>query len=1051
MFKHITFFIFTIIVFTIFSIVSVKADWVGSCSSCFTSCQYTVMTTTRDCCGNNFWQGGSCCDPTTDRNCTSTNHCSPPYDVPTIDTATNYYEFATPAPRCIQTEGYSMGDLFPGITCNDIPIAEPDCAATNLSCVNPVCDAPRYADPVASCNRISGDYLLAGSMYGWNSFEQNYICNSDCQPGATTYVPNSTMPQGVGPCLDTPPGYSIKTDVPPTHTEACYPDPSCLTEGLSSLTSYINGSCTYSYGLPGSETGANSTVYGPQVLNQPWQCNDNLCSGGPQNIPLSQKGYCTIPSIPPAYTNITQNIPTHTNACLPDVSCQVADNRLCQNQRCEPGPGTGLIDGTINQVTCDDLCGGAGSSTTFSCVSGGNGNTCISETIGVNDPVVVTLTRLTGTDIVGSQGNRVDACAVANGIHSGELRFRMTATSGTLPEDNRQWSYTINHTAALLVDVTPTSVVISNNNTQYDVEFTIEYQDGIADMTDIISVTVSDGGSAYVTHWANQAEENAKVSTVTSNSFVERVDTATPDMSLNLTTTKSNEITATFGATDIHLVEHQYYCGGVADTGNSSYRYITIQDTDNSSLGNQFSSIFGVNNNCNENTLGAVELNENLRIVNRQFSSTSDNRDIQYTFNTVLTSRDDPFSILFNTGNLDWYAQDSFCNRSYATNPQEREIGAPWMQTDSSVYIYGDSKYINPQDKKKAVQLSIPKVDSSADTFLSKYFFLSNNPSNKLSVDKNSLSKYNLKLTKTPNYLLSAYESTSTQYQTYFDEIADRIFQDANRPVNEFLSNINVIQLFEYNRDISIGDTEDLTEDILNNMSISSSRMYIDNKFQSYNFITSSLDETKKTAIIINGNLNISSTNTPIKYEGVNYILVRGDLTIDADILKQTPSSALQFIVQGDLFIKGGINHSLNLTRNDIPLYDTIQAFFLVDGRVHTYRDNPGGIQVVWDGLNIQGSIVTGQLCPNDRVTLWGETGPINTNEGFYKGEGKAVPMQSNQEPCISHLERDFIMIHNLSYPAQTISFDPTAYLLLNSGIKQYNHTRIIEDAWDGQ
>lgn len=212
--------------------------------------------------------------------------------------------------------------------------------------------------------------------------------------------------------------------------------------------------------------------------------------------------------------------------------------------------------------------------------------------------------------------------------------------------------------------------------------------------------------------------------------------------------------------------------------------------------------------------------------------------------------------------------------------------------------------------------LQIPQFNINSNSFLSSYQSISGTTS----LPQQRASKFDQYIT---NYLNEASDEYTINQSSGFYE-----FLDVNTRRNVQTSNLFA---FTGNRNIS--------GNISSNFSLTPG--------------------TNRYAVAINGDLNIAA-NTVCDANAI--ILVNGALSFTPNF-SSVNNSACIFVSRGNVTINAGTHQSNGIGLNDQTKanYDSIDAFIITDGTIHSPKDQPN-LTFIGDGLRVKGGLFGTQL-----------------------------------------------------------------------------------------
>jgi len=516
---------------------------------------------------------------------------------------------------------------------------------------------------------------------------------------------------------------------------------------------------------------------------------------------------------------------------------------------------------------------------------------------------------------------------------------------------------------------------------------------------------------------------------------VQIVDTKGPTLSRNFEIESASSFIVEYKATDAKDIKsHSYFCGPGAfseSTGGTytpgTYPYVSEYRQDESTVmtgypGSNFvtnyqsdpsSTLFSCPNvNSTSSSFNALGNNASNFYQKRTFnesgtaegkilkvSGNTDSRRIKYSLKDVFSGQAKPVEIGFGNGKDGsefgkWYAEDAWCNVSSDQLPKGVTVGNPWVQTKNG------NTYVKGKTNKSSLNYTINRITPTCtsyfssqsgkqscpernDDFGSTYLFSSNEFSTGPLPNSLYVSKTGMKATDYER------ENLSSMY----DKVTKMVSDSMDKTSSPFLSDSTCI-----------GDTNDGNLRVYN---ILSSVSYNNNTGNLLSLLRSSSvsDSTRSKcttgmqAYFIKGDLNLDgsfSVNNP------GIVLVSGNININADIKKLGGTGVndrgLILVAGGNINIlpssyKSVSNRKVEANEFEYPLYDTIEAFLITDGRISVAKDT--GTNLVNDGLKIFGGVV--------------QSGTSITDD--------------NYDPSFN---RDLVLLQNLIAPSEQIVFDPS-------------------------
>lgn len=694
--------------------------------------------------------------------------------------------------------------------------------------------------------------------------------------------------------------------------------------------------------------------------------------------------------------------------------------------------------------------GGRGSSNNFSCLNNncrdvGNGDYSSNSCNG-NCGIKCTVTPV-GSSNSASRTSNTRSCDIGLGVgnpnNPSSYRIECSAEGNTegytrnwqfseISSDNvgkRECNFSSNSTPTCPGvfrdggNITMTSNTSSNGNKSiFSAEVNITWPEGIEYSFNPVRFMITDKAERCTVENSNCKLLNT----------VQIVDTKGPTLSRNFEIESASSFIVEYKASDARDIKsHSYFCGPGAfseSTGGTytpgTYPYVSEYRQDESTVmtgypGSNFvtnyqtdpsSTLFSCPNvNSTTNSFNALGNNSANFYQKRSFNESgtaegktlkitgnTDSRRIKYSLKDVFSGQAKPVEIGFGNGKDGsefgkWYAEDAWCNVSSDQLPKGVTVGNPWLQTKNG------NTYIKGKTNKSSLNYTINRITPTCtsyfssqsgkqscpernDDFGSTYLFSSNEFStgplpNSLYTSKNGM--------KATDY---ERENLSSMY----DKVIKMVTDSTDKTSSPFLSDTTCI-----------GDTNDGN---LRVYSIPSSVSYNATNGNLLSLLrTSSVSGSKCTtgmqAYFVTGDLNLDgsfSVNNP------GIVIVSGNININADIKKLGETGVndrgLILVAHGNINIlpssyKSVNNRKVEANEFEYPLYDTIEAFLITDGRISVAKDS--GTNLVNDGLKIFGGVV--------------QTG---TN---IEGD--------NYDP---EFNRDLVLLQNLIAPSEQIVFDPS-------------------------
>lgn len=697
--------------------------------------------------------------------------------------------------------------------------------------------------------------------------------------------------------------------------------------------------------------------------------------------------------------------------------------------------------------------GGGGSSNNFSCLNNncrdvGNGDYSSNSCNG-NCGIRCTLTPL-GSSNSASRTSNTRSCDIGLGVgnpnNPSSYRIECSAEGNTegytrnwqfseISSDNvgkRECNFSSNSTPTCPGvfrdggNITMTSNTSTNGNKSiFSADVSITWPEGIEYSFNPISFIVTDKPERCTVENSNCKLLNT----------VQIVDTKGPTLSRNFEIESASSFIVEYKATDARDIKsHSYFCGPGAfseATGGTytpgTYPYVSEYRQDESTVmtgypGSNFvtnyqtdpsSTLFSCPNvNSTTDSFNALGNNSANFYQKRTFSESgtaegktlkvtgnTDSRRIKYSLKDVFSGQAKPVEIGFGNGKDGsefgkWYAEDAWCNVSSDQLPKGVTVGNPWLQTKNG------NTYIKGKTNKSSLNYTINRITPTCtsyfssqsgkqscpernDDFGSTYLFSSNEFStgplpNSLYASKNGM--------KATDY---ERENLSSMY----DKVTKMVTDSMEKTSSPLLADTSCI-----------GDTNDgnlRVYNILSTVSYNNSNGNLLSLLRSSSVSDSTRSRctTGMQAYFIKGDLNLDGSFT-VNNPGI--VLVSGNININADIKKLggagVNSRGLILVSHGNINILPSSYKSLNnkkveANEFEYPLYDTIEAFLISDGRISTAKDT--GTNLVNDGLKIFGGVV--------------QTGTSISDD--------------NYDPIFN---RDLVLLQNLIAPSEQIVFDPS-------------------------
>jgi len=516
---------------------------------------------------------------------------------------------------------------------------------------------------------------------------------------------------------------------------------------------------------------------------------------------------------------------------------------------------------------------------------------------------------------------------------------------------------------------------------------------------------------------------------------VQIVDTKGPTLSRNFEIESASSFIVEYKASDARdLKSHSYFCGPAAfseSTGGaytpgtypfvSEYRqndsgviteypgtnFITNYKSDTSST---LFSCPDVNSTPTSfNALGGNSLNYyQKRTFNEsgtaegktlKVTGNSDTRRIKYSLRDVFSGQAKPVEIGFGNGNDGstfgkWYAEDAWCNVSSDQLSKGVTVGNPWVQTKSG------NTYVKGKTNKSSLNYTINRITDNCNTYIKG--LTSAQPCPERSDDYGATYLFSSNEFSTgplPNSLFASKNGMkATDYErenlsSMYDKITKMVSDSMNNSSSPLLSDAGCI-----------GDTNDGNLRVYN---IQSSVTYnvVNGNILSLLRGSSVSDSTRSRCLtgmqvyFVKGDLNLEG-NFSVNNPGI--VIVEGNININADIKKLGGTGVngrgLIMVAGENINIlpssyKSVNNRKVEANEFEYPLYDTIEAFLIADGKISIAKDT--GTNLVNDGLKIFGGVV--------------QTGTSITDD--------------NYDPVFN---RDLVLLQNLIAPSEQIVYDPS-------------------------